>query len=72
MHKITKEERQKVAHLFDGIEDSMVIAYLQGYMGDGGGCLPPADCRDDHQRGVQFLWWRCQISGSESAHCAGV
>ncbi len=35
MHKITKEERQKVAHLFDGIEDSMVIAYLQGYMGDG-------------------------------------
>jgi hypothetical protein len=31
---VPDEKRADIAHLFDGIEDSMVIAYLQGYMGD--------------------------------------
>lgn len=32
--KVELHERADVAYLFDGIEDSMVIGYLQGYMGD--------------------------------------
>jgi len=35
MEKVKPEDRKKMAHLFAGLEDSMVIAYLQGYMGDG-------------------------------------
>lgn len=34
MIKVKKEQRKEIAFLFDGIEDSMVIAYLQGYMGE--------------------------------------
>jgi len=33
MIEVKKNERPQIAHLFKGIEDSMVIAYLQGYMG---------------------------------------
>jgi hypothetical protein len=33
MIPVGKQERATVAELFDGIEDSMVVAYLQGYMG---------------------------------------
>ena len=33
MLEVKKNERPQIAHLFKGIEDSMVIAYLQGYMG---------------------------------------
>ncbi len=33
-HKIDNIERKGIADLFEGIEDSMVIAYLQGYMGE--------------------------------------
>lgn len=33
-HKVEMDERKDIAELFEGIEDSMVIAYLQGYMGD--------------------------------------
>jgi GNAT superfamily N-acetyltransferase len=35
MKKVKFEDRKKMAPLFEGLEDSMVIAYLQGYMGDG-------------------------------------
>jgi RimJ/RimL family protein N-acetyltransferase len=34
MIRVQDEKRADIAPLFDGIEDSMVIAYLQGYMGD--------------------------------------
>jgi L-amino acid N-acyltransferase YncA len=34
MIHVQDDDRARVAPLFDGIEDSMVIAYLQGYMGD--------------------------------------
>jgi hypothetical protein len=35
MIEVKKEDRTKMAPLFEGLEDSMVIAYLQGFMGDG-------------------------------------
>jgi RimJ/RimL family protein N-acetyltransferase len=34
MIEVYKKQRSLIASLFDGIEDSMVIAYLQGYMGN--------------------------------------
>ena len=34
MIKVKKEERQSVKELFQGIQDSMVIACIQGYMGE--------------------------------------
>jgi RimJ/RimL family protein N-acetyltransferase len=34
MIRVQDEKRACIAPLFNGIEDSMVIAYLQGYMGD--------------------------------------
>jgi L-amino acid N-acyltransferase YncA len=34
MIHVTDEQRALIAPLFDGIEDSMVTAYLQGYMGN--------------------------------------
>ena len=34
MIKVSDTQRKAIAHLFDGIWDSMVIAYLQGYQGD--------------------------------------
>lgn len=34
MRKIKKEERQAIKTLFQGIQDSMVIACIQGYMGE--------------------------------------
>lgn len=34
MVKVRKEEMQEIAKLFAGIQDSMVIACIQGYMGD--------------------------------------
>lgn len=33
-YKVKMSERKEIAPLFKGIDDSMVIAYLQGYMGD--------------------------------------
>jgi len=35
MIKLELTERKHIATLFRGIDDSMVIAYLQGYMGGG-------------------------------------
>ena len=35
MRKVKREERKGIAPLFDGIWDSMVISYLQGYQGEG-------------------------------------
>ena len=35
MRKVIREERKGIAPLFDGIWDSMVISYLQGYQGEG-------------------------------------
>jgi len=35
MIRVNKEDRIQMANLFEGLEDSMVIAYLQGFMGDG-------------------------------------
>ena len=35
MIRVNKEARKAMSPLFDGLEDSMVIAYLQGFMGDG-------------------------------------
>jgi GNAT superfamily N-acetyltransferase len=35
MIHVNKEDRKLMATLFEGLEDSMVIAYLQGFMGDG-------------------------------------
>lgn len=35
MIHVIKEDRKAMANLFDGLEDSMVIAYLHGFMGDG-------------------------------------
>jgi len=35
MIHVQKEDRKAMAPLFVGLEDSMVIAYLQGFMGDG-------------------------------------
>lgn len=35
LHKVKDEERAKIAPLFEGIWDSMVISYLQGYQGEG-------------------------------------
>jgi GNAT superfamily N-acetyltransferase len=35
MMHVTKEDRKAMVPLFEGLEDSMVIAYLQGFMGDG-------------------------------------
>lgn len=35
MIRVNKEEREAMAPLFEGLDDSMVIAYLQGFMGDG-------------------------------------
>ena len=35
MIHVTKQDRKAMAPLFTGLEDSMVIAYLQGFMGDG-------------------------------------
>jgi GNAT acetyltransferase len=35
MIHVNKEERKAMTILFEGLEDSMVIAYLQGFMGDG-------------------------------------
>jgi GNAT superfamily N-acetyltransferase len=38
---VDKENRKSMATLFEGLEDSMVIAYLQGFMGDGYvDCMP--------------------------------
>lgn len=34
MYHVKKSEMDKIAHFFDGIQDSMVIACLQGYNGD--------------------------------------
>jgi GNAT superfamily N-acetyltransferase len=34
MRKVDKDEMNQIAHLFNGIEDSMIIACLQGYLGD--------------------------------------
>ena len=33
MYEVDKTEMKKIAPLFEGIQDSMVIACLQGYMG---------------------------------------
>jgi CheY-specific phosphatase CheX len=35
MTHVEKDNRKAMAALFEGLEDSMVIAYLQGFMGDG-------------------------------------
>lgn len=35
MIRVIKEDRHQMKPLFEGLEDSMVIAYLQGFMGDG-------------------------------------
>lgn len=35
MHRVGNDERQKIGGLFEGIWDSMVISYLQGYQGRG-------------------------------------
>ncbi len=35
MIRLEKHERSQIEPLFRGIEDSMVLSYLQGYMGDG-------------------------------------
>jgi GNAT superfamily N-acetyltransferase len=35
MIRVKKEDRKAMTPLFEGLEDSMVIAYLQGFMGDG-------------------------------------
>jgi L-amino acid N-acyltransferase YncA len=35
MIRVNKEDRKAMSTLFEGLEDSMVIAYLQGFMGDG-------------------------------------
>lgn len=35
MIHVNKEDRKAMTPLFEGLEDSMVIAYLQGFMGDG-------------------------------------
>lgn len=35
MIHVKKEDRKAMAPLFEGLEDSMVIAYVQGFMGDG-------------------------------------
>ena len=32
MYEVDKTEMKKIAPLFEGIQDSMVIACLQGYM----------------------------------------
>lgn len=35
MRSVKRDERKRIAPLFDGIWDSMVISYLQGYQGEG-------------------------------------